>query len=1184
MTLYLNGTIFADEAGTPAAGVWVRLTAGKSKAPELVRTGWDGAFRLPRPGKGKATIEVTTRAGNVIAWHAAPARGKAAEIVLQPEVRGEFPVRRGAAGPILREDIFHSIGLAVDRADPAVRANAHQALQVLRCALPPIAEMADILDLADGVLEGRTGAVAGFRDRLSVFAMWNAAHHAQKSAPDANMLTSLFDGRQGEIAQPHSHQLDRDRVVESDAISVLLIAAVLASGDDHSRVWHSVQAIFGQVFSLAPLRLMRRQARDVSFDRGQSIGMFLETLGGLTGFCPPGFDPLPGPGGSPIPFPDPGAWHDPVGLPPVNEDCIEIVDIVAAAAAARGIRFTVTSIEPANACPGQTITIEGSGFSPAGQEPSVGFDIEDSRAKLFVPAETATDDTITVVVPDGATCGELEINIPVTEQVVACGQVFDILATPTGPIPFQGGRTRIENFVRRDSGCVQPGGEIEIAWQTCNVSALELTIESTERPPASGTAGTGSGSVEIINLDPAGESQIITVPALPRAGSLLLTLDATGPCGRDQRQLRIGIQRPASSALSPYPPVRDFRNWHGNVSRPVIGRNRPRSLDDLVDAVRTAERLNMRVGVEGTRWSYTDCIAPRRTTPLFIDTGRLNRELSGVLPDALADPVRSILSDQARQKIDRPDDLQDDGGPVAPPLPIADRLVHVEAGIKLWDLNCQLDERDIPLAVPNLGGSRGQSLAGAINTGTHGATVDLPPIPDLVRAIHLVANGGQQWWIERASNPVTHPDAMRDLMARGALDPCLELHYDDALFNACLVSMGHAGIVYAYVIETVPQHNLREVTRRTSWTEARAEIQRTVLDDPASNPWYLEISVNPSSGRPAWITTRTPTSLPATSARAAPDSTLSDAIWAALFGTAAAGLGVGGLIGLGAGAVGFVIGGISLYFARRSAEIARIILSPWEWGRIGEIQQELDLIDQLIQTVTDLTDALGAQVSGDPAVADESLAKALPNLINAFWRIGFYVLSGRQILDTVQNLFTNIDQRPPGTTIDKSFTIFTEQTDCAPQTHSAIERLIQSQEYGVPADLLIPFAEDVLDAADQVREAEDDALILIVNLRFVRRTDASLGVQQFPVTGLVEIWTVDGIEGNRSFHDRVNDIANGYNALPHWGHVHQVQDLRSRFPRHREWQRQLDRIARHTGNPNTFRHQFALDRNLLSEL
>jgi FAD/FMN-containing dehydrogenase len=75
-------------------------------------------------------------------------------------------------------------------------------------------------------------------------------------------------------------------------------------------------------------------------------------------------------------------------------------------------------------------------------------------------------------------------------------------------------------------------------------------------------------------------------------------------------------------------------------------------------------------------------------------------------------------------------------------LGVAMRLIHVESGIKLYELNDLLDK--LGLALITMGGSSGQSLAGVLSTSAHGMDIDRGPIPDMVRAIHLVAPGGVQ--------------------------------------------------------------------------------------------------------------------------------------------------------------------------------------------------------------------------------------------------------------------------------------------------------------------------------------------------------------------------------------------------------------------------------------------------------
>src|SRR4029453_18169477 len=56
-----------------------------------------------------------------------------------------------------------------------------------------------------------------------------------------------------------------------------------------------------------------------------------------------------------------------------------------------------------------------------------------------------------------------------------------------------------------------------------------------------------------------------------------------------------------------------------------------------------------------------------------------------------------------------------------------------------------------PWAFRTLGGAGGQTVFGALTTGTHGGDIRMPPIADSVMALHLVADGGMHYWIEPES-------------------------------------------------------------------------------------------------------------------------------------------------------------------------------------------------------------------------------------------------------------------------------------------------------------------------------------------------------------------------------------------------------------------------------------------------
>ena len=181
----------------------------------------------------------------------------------------------------------------------------------------------------------------------------------------------------------------------------------------------------------------------------------------------------------------------------------------------------------------------------------------------------------------------------------------------------------------------------------------------------------------------------------------------------------------SANATDPQPSI--FINWFGNLNFPVR-MVAPTNKSELVSAILFAESNGMRVGIMGSAWSYTNCVASDGDTSLVIVTHRLNKpkfslniiELHPPLPPDAVIPFALIGGMQSS----------------------ANRLIHVEAGMKIHELNAYLARQG--LAMPTLGGSRGQSIAGAMGTSVHGGDINLPPIADAVKAIHLVSAGGQE--------------------------------------------------------------------------------------------------------------------------------------------------------------------------------------------------------------------------------------------------------------------------------------------------------------------------------------------------------------------------------------------------------------------------------------------------------
>ena len=282
----------------------------------------------------------------------------------------------------------------------------------------------------------------------------------------------------------------------------------------------------------------------------------------------------------------------------------------------------------------------------------------------------------------------------------------------------------------------------------------------------------------------------------------------------------------------------------------------PEDVTGIADVVKKAVLDARHVRVAGSRWSYSDIAV---THDYAVDVGRL--------PQILAFSQGARAWGHAFPQPNTPPPLPAKASPVLPSALLAavernsSRLfAHLEAGVTVKQIHSSLDrpEDDVdigfglgrgPWALPTFGGSDGQTVAGAVATSTHGGDFGLPPLQEMVRAIHLVDGSGVQHWIEGAG-----PRAITDPSKLAASLPGVVVHYDDGLFRSALVAMGCLGVVYSLVIEVVPQYGLVQGTATASWPAVRAWLSGDqftkvplAADQGAFGPAtrFLEVLVSP---------------------------------------------------------------------------------------------------------------------------------------------------------------------------------------------------------------------------------------------------------------------------------------------------------------------------------------------------
>jgi hypothetical protein len=285
----------------------------------------------------------------------------------------------------------------------------------------------------------------------------------------------------------------------------------------------------------------------------------------------------------------------------------------------------------------------------------------------------------------------------------------------------------------------------------------------------------------------------------------------------------------------------------------------PQKLEDLIEICKggdTQERLH----AAGSHWALSEAALSDQT---FIETHDYNnvipamgRTLTEVVPGCLSASFLDWLnaSTAGREVTEAPFSF-----------------VHIESGKRIYQAYAELDQVDDgsgptlsakmeqefsnkafrgPWGFKTLGGAGGQTVVGALSTGTHGGDFDRPPISDSVVAVHLVTDGGKHHWIEGGPKrdypgPMTDEAALKALYgdAKYGGPDNFEVHYSSELLDAIAVQVGRFGVIYSVVLEVVKQYGLRSQLHYSTWQKVKAQI-------PTRDPELFEAEPEKPSGTP----------------------------------------------------------------------------------------------------------------------------------------------------------------------------------------------------------------------------------------------------------------------------------------------------------------------------------------------
>ena len=233
-------------------------------------------------------------------------------------------------------------------------------------------------------------------------------------------------------------------------------------------------------------------------------------------------------------------------------------------------------------------------------------------------------------------------------------------------------------------------------------------------------------------------------------------------------------------------------------------------LRGLQSIVKQAEVGHRRVRAVGSGWSLSNAAFVEE---FLVNTARLSYWFSG-----FRDPA--MLTPEFREK--------------------QAQLVFAQCGVQIKTLNGYLQDRRLSLLTS--GASNGQTIAGALSTGTHGSARNIGAIQDFVVGLHVVAEGGKHHFIQRRSRPVVSTKFC------DWLDGATEL-LDDEVFRAAVVSFGSFGLIHGVLFEVEPIYLLERHVRRYDYAQivqAAQTLELGGLDLPHDEvPFHFEIVINP---------------------------------------------------------------------------------------------------------------------------------------------------------------------------------------------------------------------------------------------------------------------------------------------------------------------------------------------------
>ena len=416
-------------------------------------------------------------------------------------------------------------------------------LGVLNAALGRLAWLDGLLEPAQRAILGDAEAAAVVREALGAWA---------REIPCFTTVPTALPSSGGEERSHGDAPALPNTLVSADAIGTLASAILTAGRSLDEQVemadglgavlsphpWLEVLAGAAASEDVPAMRVMMGAPGPMPLGLGGLPG------GGFPGVPGGGFPGLPGgfPGGKPkgsgLVKVHPTVadlferFRSPVMFPPSDKERCLIGAMAKAAAIRDSVpAYRITGLDPADACPGDLLTITGRNFGTHGSVvfPGTAVPIPNTSALEW------TDGRIRIVVPDGACPGPITLSI-LEASFVQCGQLFTVFRTGGSDLPFEGGTAAVNLFVLDGTNNplrVDPGALVSIY---CDVTAHPLaqthvwvTLGGATIADFGTLAGGGPRDHDFTAPRPAGPVTCV------------VHLEVSGPCGHFEQQRTLTV-------------------------------------------------------------------------------------------------------------------------------------------------------------------------------------------------------------------------------------------------------------------------------------------------------------------------------------------------------------------------------------------------------------------------------------------------------------------------------------------------------------------------------------------------------------------------------------------------------------------------------------------------------------------